>query len=224
MATIPQHIYKLRTFIKQHTDDSIYSDEFLYSLLKDGRNTMIERDVKKFSKDAEAHKQSICMPLEVSTFHDCSCLPKDTKCKILKSKFKLPAPIMGRNRESLEVMNIEGFEQYGFTVSIMIKNEKYTRTKKNKIRWTLFDNYIIVFNTLKLGVILVQGIFEDPVELASITFCNNSGDDETCYNISEDEFPIKGSLDIPMYQYVLEILKVPLKLKEDETNNANSQQ
>ena len=39
MAAIPEHIYKLRTFIKQHSDDSIYSDEFLYSLLKDARVT-----------------------------------------------------------------------------------------------------------------------------------------------------------------------------------------
>ena len=221
MAAIPEHIYKLRTFIKQHTDDSIYSDELLYSLLKDGRNTLLERDNKKFTKDSEFHKQTICMPLEITTYHDCDCLPFEVKCKVLKSKFPLPKVLTGRNKELMRVLTVDGYSQIPFVLSTDLKNLKYTKTKAKGNKYGIINNYLTVFNNLQLKLVLIEGIFEDPLELQNITFCDEEGNETQCYDLNTTDFPIKGSLDIPMYQLVLEMLKIPLQIKSDDTNNAN---
>ena len=162
MPTIPEHIYKLRTFIKQHSDDTIYSDEFLYSLLRDSRNTLLERENKKFTKDSEFHKQTICMPLEIDTYNDCECLPFEVKCKVLKSKYKLPKVLTGRNKELLRILTFDGSSQIPFVLSTDLKNLKYTKTKKKGIKYGITNSYLVVFNTLQLKGILIEGIFEDP--------------------------------------------------------------
>lgn len=222
MATIPEHIYKLRTFIKQHSDDSLYTDELLYSILKDARNTLLERDSKKFTKDSEFHKQTICMPLIIDNYHDCNCLPNEIKCKILKSKYKLPKVITGRNKEMIRVLTIDGYNHIPFIFSTDLKNLKYTKTKSKTIKYGITNNNLIIFNNLQLKVVLIEGIFEDPLELNKITFCNDNGDEESCYDLNTSEFPLKGSLNLPMYQLSLDLLKIPLQIKEDDTNNTNN--
>ena len=147
MAAIPEHIYKLRTFIKQHSDDSIYSDELLYSLLKDARCTLLERENKKFTKDSEFHKQTICMPLIIDSYHDCECLPFEVKCKILKSKFALPKVLTGRNKELIRVLTIDSYSQIPFILSTDLKNLKYTKTKGNGNKYGIINNYLTIFNT-----------------------------------------------------------------------------
>lgn len=223
MTPIPEHIYKLRTLIKQYSDDSIYSDEFLYSLLKDSRNTLLEREVKKFTKDSEFHKSSGCMPLEVSTYHDCDCLPFEVKCKVLKSKFPIPKVLTGRNKELLKIMNLEGRQIIPFITSTDLRNLKYTKTKGKGTKYGIFNQHLIIFNTLKLKAVLFEGIFEDPLELKNISFCNEEGIETQCYNLNTTDFPIKGSLNFSMYQICLDMLKIPLQIKSDDTNNANSE-
>ena len=223
MAAIPEHIYKLRTFIKQHSDDSIYSDEFLYSLLKDARVTLLERENKKFTKDSEFHKQMICMPLVIDTYHDCDCLPFEVKCKILKSKFPLPKVLTGRNKELIRVLTVDGYNQIPFIQSTDLKNLKYSRTKGKGNKYGIVNNYLTIFNNLQIKLVLIEGIFEDPLELQKITYCDEEGNETQCYDLNETDFPIKGSLNFPMYQICLDILKIPLQLKSDDTNNANSE-
>lgn len=224
MSAIPEHIYKLRTFIKQHSDDTLYSDEFLYSLLKDARNLLLERENKKFNKDSEFHKQVVCMPLIIDTYHDCDCLPFEVKCKVLKSKYPLPKVLTGRNKELIKVMTIDGYNEIPFTYSTDLKNLKYTRTKKKGLKYGIFNNYLVIFNNLQLKIVLIEGVFEDPLELQSISYCDENNIEQTCYDINESDFPIKGSLSFPMYQICLDILKIPLQLKEDDTNNTNNNQ
>ena len=57
-----------------------------------------------------------------------------------------------------------------------------------------------------------------------ISFCDEEGNETQCYNLNTTDFPIKGSLDIPMYQICMDLLKIPLQLKSDDTNNANPEQ
>jgi len=223
MAAIPEHIYKLRTFIKQHSDDSIYSDEFLYSLLKDARVTLLERENKKFTKDSEFHKQMICMPLVIDTYHDCDCLPFEVKCKILKSKFPLPKVLTGRNKELIRVLTVDGYNQIPFIQSTDLKNLKYSRTKGKGNKYGIVNSYLTIFNNLQIKLVLIEGIFEDPLELQKITYCDEEGNETQCYDLNTTDFPIKGSLNFPMYQICLDILKIPLQLKSDDTNNANSE-
>lgn len=221
MAAIPEHIYKLRTFIKQHSDDSIYSDEFLYSLLKDARVTLLERENKKFTKDSEFHKQMICMPLVIDTYHDCDCLPFEVKCKILKSKFALPKVLTGRNKELIRVLTIDSYSQIPFILSTDLKNVKYTKTKGKGNKYGIINNYLTIFNNLQLKVVLIEGIFEDPLELSKISYCDDAGEIQTCFDLDTTDFPIKSSLNFPMYQICLDILKIPMQLKSDDTNNTN---
>jgi hypothetical protein len=225
MKTINQHIYTLRTLIKNHSDDSYYTDEFLYSLLKSARSSLLEREAKKFTHFPESSYQTICMPLIVDNYHDCECLDYDSDCKVLKSRYDLPTLIQGRNKNLIKIKTIEGDNIDHIVDSAQFKHNKYSKTKKKSILYTIDNNRIILFGTTKLKVIIIQAVFENPEDLANISYCNVIGEesDQTCYSVAEDPFPMKQSLDTTMYEEVLNLLKVPISLPEDLTNDAISQ-
>ena len=74
MATIRDVTSTLRTLIKQHTDDSHYSDEFLYHLMTNARSLLIERDYNKNKKLSSWNQQTYCVKLEKTKAHDCDCV------------------------------------------------------------------------------------------------------------------------------------------------------
>jgi hypothetical protein len=225
MATIAEHTGTIRTLIKNHTDDSYYTDEFLYKLLKDSRAMILEREAKKFYKFSDFSYLSICMPLILDTYHDCDCLPIDIGCKVLKSRFNLPRVLQGRNRDLIKIKTIDG-EEIGYVPdSSSIKKLKYSRTQKNKIKYTIVNNHLVIFNNTSLKAVIVELVPEDPLDLSNITLCNEDGEDigPTCFDYRTENFPIKQALHMPMYEELLKFLNLPLSIPEDLTNDTIKQ-
>lgn len=222
MATIAEHVGTVRHLIKDHVDDSYYSDEFLYFQIKTAAALLKEREAKKFTKISDFTWQPICMPLTLDYYHNCDCLPEEYKCKVLRSVYPIPNPIMGRNRHLLKVTTLEGKSiDYMDDVEEFLTNA-YSITKKDSLGYTIFDNYIWVLGTTTLGVIQINGIFESPEALALIPLCDSDGEPSggICYNVTSDDFPIKASLHKPMYEEVMKLLRIPLQIKEDLINDA----
>lgn len=224
MAKINEHISVIRHLIKNHTDDSVYGDEFLYELLKTTRALLIERENKKFNKISDLHYQKFCMAFDLVKYNDCSCLPVDSKCYVRKSRYKIPGVMLGRNKQMLYITTVSGKPIYYLDNVSDYEDLKYTRVKKNELFFSIENQHIIIINNTIQPVHMIKGIFEDPEELSSLLTCDDNGNDEetTCFNVKLDDFPIKQSLHIPMYQETLKLLSLPLEIPEDLTNDAKS--
>lgn len=224
MLTLNKIISTVRTLIKQHTDDSIYTDEFLYSLLLDGRAYLLEQNYKKYKQTSDWNKKTYCIELEKDKAHDCSCVA--VGCEILKTVFKIPKPIQVRGFDKIEVFTLD-YDTIDFVKVDYIRDVVLDDIYSSKFFYSIINDKILLFNVPgnKLKAVLVRSIPEDPTEWQNITLCDSDGNptEDTCYNIQEDEFPIDKSLVALLYDLILNQLKLPLQLVEDLTNDNNAE-
>lgn len=172
------------------------------------------------------------MPLIVTTFHDCDCVPS-LDCQILRSKYKIPKQIVGRSNQSVYVTFFDG-TQIGLTSIAAFSKNKYSRTfslntdDNTKISAFYYDGYIWVVGTLSLKGIIVHGLFENPDEVEDFPLCDVNGVEsatDTCYDGDADDFPIDAELVYPMYQEVIRLLGMAnQQFAEDNENNARLSQ
>jgi len=108
--TLDSHISTIRTLIKEFTDDTLYTDEFLANLLVSCRNAVYDIEpIKKMRPLSRFSYTSFCIKLVVDTFHDCGCVPKTLGCKVLKSEITLPKVLLDiKGNMMLNIYTING--------------------------------------------------------------------------------------------------------------------
>lgn len=229
MATIPQHISSVRHLIKSFHDDSYYTDEYLYKLMNDARGHLIDIEAEKNNSFSDFDEQSVCMPMVVDTYHDCDCLPIETNCKVLKSKYPLPAIFTSKKRKNKYIAKIKTIDgqMLGYIEDgSLFKKYKYSKVKKDKKLWTIANNHLIIFSSNLAGpkVVLIEAVFEDPLALQDITLCDINGEegDINCYTYETTDYPIKAGWHNAMYKEVLQMLSIPLRIPDDIKNDTLS--
>jgi hypothetical protein len=189
------------------TDETELSDRFVYELVKKIRAKLIKQTADKFNKIPDAYYQSIdCFPLEVTQLIDCGCI--DTGCRVLKSKYKVPLFVTGRNKSLFNVYNV--FGDSISPTSLESRNyNKYSKTKKGKSGWFLHNGYLVVIdenNTTEM--IIIKGVFEDPLELQGLSTC----DGVICQDPYKTDFPIEGAMFDTLtkmcYEEIIKYMKV----------------
>lgn len=197
------------------TDETELSDRMVYQIAKKVRAKLIKQKADKWNKIPDAYYQSIdCFPLEVEPLIDCNCI--DNGCRVLKSKYKVPLFVTGRNRPLFNVYTV-----FGDSISPTSLDErnynKYSKTKQNKKGWFLHNGYLVVIDdTNMMEMAMIKGVFEDPLELDGITAC----EDVTCENPYSVEFALEGemfdTLTKMVYQELLQVMKAqPQDLSND---------
>lgn len=217
--TINEHVSLLRNIIKAHSDDSDYTDQFLYELLRQARAKILSQRVTKAKKVSNTNWQRICMPLELDTFYDCSCVPSDD-CKVLKSRYKIPTYI----RNLIRVTTLGG-DNISESLSLSdVKRRQYSKILKNKKTWLISGGYLYIFNDNMLKTVLVEAVFEDPSSLAEIDNCDSDGTSTgvACFNMDTSDFPIDDHLAADTRSLIYPELEISLKVQEDEVNDARS--
>ena len=217
MSTVSQIIYKVRTLIKQHTDDSPYTDEFLYSLIKQETSVVMNQKAKKFYKISDWNYRCFCVELELVNSHDCSCVP--IGCQVLRTKYKIPKPIVARNRPLLYLKTL-GEKRIDIQPQNYIEMNKYDPIKSKAIQATVYNDYILVWNDTQLPLIVVCSVPEDITLWSDIQACGLE-EGVTCYDINNDEYLVDSELESLVIKKVLEFLAVPLSIPEDFTNDSN---
>jgi hypothetical protein len=223
--TIKAHIDDLREQLRQTSDDTIWSDKYLYKKLLDARVVLIKREIDKHRLVSEFNYITMCLSVEPGVPLDCGC--KDLQCKVLVSTQELPKPLQGKYSLFLEVFD-GSYNQLPYGNSITSKYFKYYATLQDKKSWAIINNKLVVYNAdLRNKTFIVKIVPEDPVELATYSFTNTCGCDvppvesTPCFDPATSEFPIDAWLNIPMYEMVKEQLLGKL-LKEDLSNDAQS--
>jgi hypothetical protein len=222
MATTYEYIYTIQNLINKgkKTDDAPFSDRFIVHLMNTARVLLLKRKADKKQAFDPSDFQSFCMPLCESTWIDCPCLP-DIDCKILKGKFQLPKTLVSRTGMYLTVRFMSG-KEIGETSPSALQYRQYSLTKVNKPAWFIDNNYLYItgipFNQLK--AVYITGVFLDPTEISSITLCSNP--EEDCGDIYEEQYPISGELEDPLYRLVMEYMTMGMKAPDDKANNASA--
>lgn len=222
-----EHVYAIQLIINGGpiTDDLPFSNRLVEHFLKISRSVLLKRKLDKERNISLSNYQTICMPLEVESYHDCDCLPIDNDCKILRSVDKIPNYITPNNPAGshIRVEYLDG-KNIGQISLSSFSNKKHSRTPQDIVTFFIRDNYIYIVGTLDLKLVLVSGIFEDPEKLETYSDCGDSiGDTSTpCYITDTREFPIDAELVAPMYEMTLQFLGVSTKYPNDTANNARS--
>lgn len=217
--TLLEHIYAVRKSIDRGgpgSDDSRISNALIKHYLKIHRITLIQRYIDKDYKLSGVTKQSVCIPLEKSQFHDCSCIP-NAECQILKSTTQLPAYITAQDGVGVKVRFLDGREISETSLS-SLKSRQYSLTNKNTIQYFIYNRYLYVVGTLSLKGVIFEAVLSNPEKASEFNLCEEVSS-VPCYN-ENSVFPIEQSLINPMYELTLKSLGMTYNSPEDRVNDA----
>lgn len=207
LRTVAAHIDHVREMMRKYSDDQYadLSDLSIYKLLADARAVLLGRRIDKGRTTSDLNKIPICVPLEKTKYFDCTCIPQGLDCYVLRSTFKIPNVFMKGNKPLMDVMTIDGSQHFGRINPMRLKKEKEASRVPNRIGYQLFDGYLYVFGTTSLPLVVVNGLWVDPADLADIEDCTNTSD-EPCFDVYTSEFPLEPDLNRYMYDMVEEAL------------------
>jgi len=214
-------VYEIISYIQNifnngpKTDEAQLSDRLAYFLIRKFRAKRIKEKSDKFNKIPDTYYQSVdCFPMELTQMIDCDCI--DTGCKVLKSTYKVPLFVTGRNSALLNVYTLTG-ESISPSSLEETKYNKYSKTKKNKRFWFMWNDYLVVVDPDNmLENVIIKGVFEDPLSLDGLGAC----DGVTCSDPYEEDFPLNGDdLDV-VTALVMKELQTMISMPADLDNDS----
>jgi len=221
--TIGNHISNIRGLIKHYgrTDEN-YTDQFLYNLLNGEKNAVLEDTLMKQNHASEWYWKQYCIRLIKTKAHNCDCVPTYLdKCLVVRSEYKLPQPIAARNKSYLSFITIGGEQINLYTQEEWLRIVDLDEIKTKQLAGTIINGYLYIWNDPDLLLVKVHGVFADPTDWAEIPDC--TGTAPTCFNIKSDDFGLDEDQKQGAYQLVFELLKLPIQLTQDVTNDSNEQ-
>lgn len=222
--TLDKYIYQLRTLIKEHSDDSIFSDQLLSDYIISTRAELLTQIEMKKHHQSIFNYQTFCMPLICEDLNSCDGCLTSVGPLVLKSTYNLPRTINSRNHEVLKVLAFNG-KELSYVTPWENEFNLHSITRKHKPSFYVQNNRLIILNNLNFKAILVRGIFENPMDLSKIKICSSEGIESelACFDPLEHDFPMDASLANTMLEIILKkILLVSKQIPDDTTNNANS--
>lgn len=215
MATVSEITSRLRLLIKQHTDDSPYTDEYLYSLANSAKSILLRRRATSFNK--LPNPQCFCIELIESNSHDCKCIP--IGCIVLKTKYPIPDTIYGRNSDLIHIKTLGELE-----IPIIDFRELSYRNldpiKSNTIVATEYNRHFLIWNTLDLKAIITCANWADIADWEDKILCQDLNV-EDCFDVKTLDFNLPKDLELPLFELCLKELGFSLQIKEDMTNDSN---
>lgn len=211
----------LRTTIKAHSDDSNFSDEYLYNLVRSYRNLFLKRKYESKKNMSPIVWQTVCLPLTRTKYHDCSCI--SVGCDILKSIKVIPSVVVGRNKPFIKVQTFDGVS-IPYITPDRVKTNRYSNILSDVPGYYVQNKKVIIWNTTALKAVMITGVFEDPAILSEYNICDENGVEySSCsYDPLNEEFPVDEDLIPDIRLSVLKELGISLGIQEDTTNDSQS--
>lgn len=208
-----------------HSDDTRLSKRHIYNKLLTVRSRLVSQEARKKRKISEWNYQTIaCLELEVVPSHLCPCVPP-VGCDILRSKVKLPKPLMGLTDNMITYVSTidRSIEISPTTINRVnrLRGNKYT---SRSFSYFILRGFLYVVAPTNLKMVSIVGLFEDPLEVKKLEdFCLECDSCQDCADPLEEEFPIDSELIEPLIEIsVQELIGVFNELgREKETNNTS---
>lgn len=217
-------IYAIREKLKAYTDDTRYTDDFLYFEFKNTTNTLIRQEYNQLQRTIDSEMlKTICLELEQVDASECPECTISEDCEVVRTVKKLPKYIELHNRNSITrvapigVMN----RPINFTSRNRVTYIGEESYEKNQIYAFKHDNGHMYlksknpfFNTLEY--ITVTGLPEDPLQLKEYS-CDSSG--TICFSENE-KYPINSWMANTAIDMIVSKLANLKQIPEDRTNDA----
>lgn len=223
MATINQYISDMRGIIKESgRSENIYTDTFLYSLLNGARNAIMEQQGNKLSEISPWDYQQFPIKLVKDKSHLVGCVT--VGCDILRSEYKLPRALASNSKNLIKITTFD-YTPINLVSEQVYRNNKYDDIKSNGIAASIINDYLVIWNNLKLKYVLANAIWENILDWSSIPQCDSNGNytTATCFDAMTSEFKISEKLKLATYQMVMDKLFKTLDRANDITNDSNSE-
>lgn len=220
MLTIGSHLANIRGMIKNYSRTTEgYTDEGLYNLFSVSRNEILSNQLKKFHALSEQNWYQICMGLEITKSHNCDCVPDYLECKVLKSLYKIPSVLVGRNNSKIKIRTIGGK-----VINLVSEDEWYRKKESSNGNYygSIVNSYLILWNVpLSLKLILISAVWSDVLGLSTIPNCAEDSEIDTCYDPLTTLYPLQEEYTKAVYDLVLKMLSVSTQVQQDLTNDSN---
>lgn len=220
MSTVGQHISNIRGLIEKYGRTSEeYTDQFLYELLKGARSEVLRNEIQKLNKISEWNWQTICTGLELSKPADCDCLPDTIGCQVLKTTNKIPEVFKSKVNSFIR-LSTPGNKGINLIEPRFWEIYKLDNNRSKQLSASIINGYIYLWNypSNKLKCIQISGVWRDPLELQNVTDSNTN---QPCFSTLTSDFPIDLDFQNSIYKMVIELLKLPLQLQQDVTNDSS---
>lgn len=221
---IVEAISLLRNTIRKFQDDSGYSDEFLYGILKLKRNKYLSRRIKDKYRISDRLKRTYAAPLKIDFSHQVGCLAFG--CDVHVTQFEIPQTFSSKFGDEIKVYTLGYQEIYPVSIPEQITNQLID-IKKGQITYTFLNRKIVLWNTNTtklIPAILVEAVWEDETEWEGITYCdtiteNSNNLIDNCFDLESIEFTLEGDFMDYVIKESMEHLGFALQIPEDPTNN-----
>lgn len=202
------------------SDDTRLSNRHIYNVLMSVRSTLITQQINKKQGISAWNYQTLpCVELVKVPSHECPCIP-DIGCEIVRSKYKLPAPLNGLNGHIIHsVTSIDRKIKFDEVKLNSINYQKGNKYTSSKVNYFIHQGYLYLSTPSKIEVVSVTALFEDPIIASKfINYCDNSNNN--CIDYLEQEFPLDKDLETTTIQMVSEeLIQLFTQMVEDTTNN-----
>tara|TARA_R110000803_G_scaffold45536_1_gene95917 strand:+ start:15 stop:749 length:735 start_codon:yes stop_codon:yes gene_type:complete len=216
------------------SDDTRLSSRHIYSKVLTTRAKLLSQKLNKRQPISQWVYQTLdCVELVEALPYECPCLPA-VGCKILRTKNKLPQPLLGMmNGNGIQsVTSLEGSITFSETTW---KNKKYSAGSKytsSKPDYYLRNDYLYVTTKGSPKVISITGLFDDPVEAEKFpSICGDTPCKEgsltpadgcpECMGPLDKELPIDLSMVDTLIELASnELINVFNQSREDTSNNS----
>ena len=176
------------------SDDIRISPQLIYSKMLSVRSKLISQSLNKKQGASSWVSLTIdCVELEKVPIVSCPCLPNNG-CTILKSKYKIPKPIDSLAGDMLtRVSTVDMVHKIDYITINSYRSAKGNKFTSRKMNYFIDEGYLYISTPKDIKVVMIEGLFENPVEvyefisLCDCTTCDN------CYSYPELEFPMDSS-------------------------------
>jgi hypothetical protein len=216
--TIGELISTIQTVLKNNHQSTRYPDSMIYTLIKDARAELLRQSMESSKNISKFNWQTFCLPLTPTTnIFDCGCFEDD--CELLQTS-AIPSTISKGGKSLLKVLNFSG-DQISYTPIIRVSDLKHTKHFKNKTVYTLVNDKITIYNNNLLKCIVIQGVFEDPLELDGLINVDGDGNPtgQCIFDKNTSDFPMDANLARAVRELVYKELLISYKLTQDAGND-----
>lgn len=206
-----------------HSDDTRLRSRHIYNKLLSVRAFLLKRRVNDKNRISQWNYQVLpCVEMINAPIHECECIPSGG-CIVLRSKYKIPAPITVYDRELIQsVTSLDYSTVYNRIAPHILKYQKDNKYTSSKANYYIKNGYLYLTTKNYPEVVTITGIFNNPLEADNFKgYCCNNDNTQGCISIYEKEFPLDLDLiDSCIDLAANELIEIFNSNREDLTNNS----
>lgn len=223
MSTLNEITYDLLSVLRDGglniKDDEGVTLRQIAFWVRGARASLIRQQLSKRQSISDNIVQTLSC-LDVSQIDASTCCDFTTDCYIVRTNSRIPQVIESNQVDLITKVGPMHVSERGYTLIPYARAPFWGSSMFNKDRPAAFlhDGYVYIMNSDFIDKISVQGVFEDPTELATFNNC----DSVPCYT-KDSRYPVSAHMIDTMKKMIIDTnFRVMLQANVDKTNNAES--